>query len=208
MGGLDTEFTINSPLHVRHIEMLGDMVEEGPVHLRRPHQPGRGEVLERRMRDAQRQRRRAGEHQEGAKFDWSVNFIPYHDDVQGRAAELDHRRRLGLGHGRQEAQRVQGRGEIPRVPVEARDPDGLAHRRRATCRSRMAAYELTRKSGFYDKNPGADIAGEAAHQQAADGELQGPALRQLRAGARGDRGGDGERCSPARRTPRRRSTTR
>ena len=43
----------------------------------------------------------------------------------------------------------------------------------------MAAYEMTRKSGFYDKNPGADIADQAAHQQAADGELEGPALRQL-----------------------------
>jgi sn-glycerol 3-phosphate transport system substrate-binding protein len=29
MGGLDTVFTINSPLHVRHIAMLGDMSKKG-----------------------------------------------------------------------------------------------------------------------------------------------------------------------------------
>ena len=29
MGGFDTEFTINSPLHVRHVAMLGDMAKNG-----------------------------------------------------------------------------------------------------------------------------------------------------------------------------------
>ena len=46
-------------------------------------------------------RRRAS--RKAAKFDWSINFIPYHDDVEGRAAELDHRRRVAVGDGRQEA---------------------------------------------------------------------------------------------------------
>ena len=29
MAGIDTEFTINSPLHVRHVAMLGDMAKKG-----------------------------------------------------------------------------------------------------------------------------------------------------------------------------------
>jgi len=29
MGGFDTQFTINSPLHVRHVSMLGDMAKKG-----------------------------------------------------------------------------------------------------------------------------------------------------------------------------------
>ena len=41
--------------------------EEGAVHLRRPHQRGRRQVLQRRMRDVQRQHRRAGGHQEGGE---------------------------------------------------------------------------------------------------------------------------------------------
>ena len=40
-GGLDTQFAINSPLHVQAHQHAGRHVEEGPVHLRRPHQPGR-----------------------------------------------------------------------------------------------------------------------------------------------------------------------
>src|SRR5256886_11863437 len=31
MGGFDTQFTINSPLHVRHIGMLGDMAKKGLI---------------------------------------------------------------------------------------------------------------------------------------------------------------------------------
>ena len=42
------------------------------------------------------------------------------------------------------------------------------HTTRAMCRSRKASYELTRKSGFYDKNPGTDMPDEAAHLQDAD----------------------------------------
>ena len=76
------QFTINSPLHVRHIAMLATW-RRRVVHLRRPHQPGRRQVLQRRVRDVQRQRRRAGGDQEGGKFDWSINCLPYYDDVAG-----------------------------------------------------------------------------------------------------------------------------
>ena len=64
------------------------------------------------------------------------------------------------------------------------------------------------KSGFYDKNPGADLAVKQLTNKPPTGELQGPALRQLRAGARGDRGGDGERVLRQEGRRRRRSTTR
>ena len=53
----------------------------------------------------------------------------------------------------------------------------------------LAAYELTEEAGFYKKIPGRDIAVQAAHQQAADRELQGPAPRQLRADPRRHRRG-------------------
>jgi len=57
--------------------------EEGPVHLRRPHQPGRRQVLQRRVRDVQRQRRRPGGHQEGGEVRMVDQLHPYHDDVKG-----------------------------------------------------------------------------------------------------------------------------
>jgi sn-glycerol 3-phosphate transport system substrate-binding protein len=74
-----------------------------------------------------------------------------------RAAEHDHRRREPLGHGRQEEGRVQGRGQVltflsqPDVAGGVLAGDGYLP-------ITMAAYELTKKSGFYDKNPGTDVA--------------------------------------------------
>ena len=70
-----------------------------------------------------------------AKFDWSVNFIPYHDDVKGAPQNsIIGGASLWVMSGKK-PDGVQGRGEVLRVPVAARDPDGLAHQRPATCRS-------------------------------------------------------------------------
>ena len=137
------------------------------------------------------QRRRAGQHpqQRQVRLVGQLHSVPRRR--QGRAAELDHRRRLALGDGRQEAA-TNTRAWRSSSP-SCRKPEIQMdwHTSTGYVPITQAAYELTRKSGYYDKNPGADMRGEAAHQQAADGELQGPALRQLRAGPRGDRGGDG-----------------
>ncbi len=62
MGGMDTEFKVNSPLHVRHIAMLGDMAKKGLLTYAGRTQPGRGQVLERRVRDDHLVHRRAGQH--------------------------------------------------------------------------------------------------------------------------------------------------
>ena len=56
-----------------------------------------------------------------------------------------------------------------------------------------AAYEKTKASGFYEKNPILEVAAQGADQQAADREFARPALRRHGADARrlvrGDRGG-------------------
>jgi hypothetical protein len=93
--------------------------QEGNVHLCRPHQPGRRQVLERRMRDVQRQRGRSGGHQEGGQVRLVDQLHPVPRRREGRAAEFDHRRGVAVGDGRQEAGRVQGGGEILRLPVAA-----------------------------------------------------------------------------------------
>jgi sn-glycerol 3-phosphate transport system substrate-binding protein len=81
--GFDAELLINSPLHVRHLQMLMDMLREGTfryggrdsagdalfpsgecaMHL------GSSGLRARIIRDA--------------KFDWGTTFLPYHHDVKG-----------------------------------------------------------------------------------------------------------------------------
>ena len=191
MGGLDT--AVHDQLAAARAPRRDARrhVEEGPVHLRRPHQPGRGQVLERRVRDAHRsapaRRRTSGK---AAKFDWSVNFLPYHDDVKGAPQNSIIGGASLWVMGGKKPEEYKGVAKFfaflsrPEVQMDWHTSTGYVP-------ITQAAYELTTKSGFYDKNPGADMRGAAAHQQAADRELEGPALRQLRAGPRGDRGGDG-----------------
>jgi hypothetical protein len=47
---------------------------------------------------------------------------------RAQAAELDHRRRFALGHGRQEGRRVQGRRQVLHLPLECRSPGEAAYR--------------------------------------------------------------------------------
>ena len=52
-----------------------------------------------------------------------------------------------------------------------------------------AAYELGKSQGYYDEEPRLRRRHQADHAEPADRELQGPALRQLRADPRRDRPG-------------------
>ena len=157
MGGLDTEFKINSPLHVRHIAMLGDMAKKGLLTY-----AGRTNQAEAKFYSgecamltssagAQANIRR------NAKFDWSVNFIPYHDDVKGAPQNSIIGGASLWVMGGKTHNSYKGIAKFftflsrPEIQMEWHTSTGYVP-------ITMAAYEMTRKSGYYDKNPGADVA--------------------------------------------------
>ena len=57
----------------------------------------------------------------------------------------------------------------------------------------QAAYELTRKSGFYDKNPGADMPVKQLTNKAPTANSKGLRFGNFVQGRDGDRGGAGGR---------------
>ena len=128
MGGIDTQFTINSPLHVRHITMLADMAKKGLFTYAGRTNQGDAKFSSGECAMFSGSTGAQAGHPQGGQVRLVDQLHPVPRRRQGRAAELDHRRRLALGDGRQEAQRVQGRGEVPRLPVAPRDADGVAHR--------------------------------------------------------------------------------
>ena len=134
--GLDTEFTINSPLHVRHIAMLGDMAKKGLFTY-----AGRTNQAEAKFSSGEcAMLTGSAGAQANIRRRRQVRLVDQLHPVprrrQGRAAELDHRRRLAVGDGRQEARRVQGRGEVLRLPVASPRCRWTGTPRPATCRSR------------------------------------------------------------------------
>lgn len=156
-GGLDTQFTFNSPLHVRHITMLADMAKKGQfTYAGRTNQGdakfSSGEcAMFTGSTGAQAGIRKA------AKFDWSINFIPYHDDVPGAPQNsIIGGASLWVMSGRK-AEEYKGVARFlaflsrPEIQMEWHVKTGYVP-------ITMAAYEMTKKSGFYEKDPGAELA--------------------------------------------------
>jgi sn-glycerol 3-phosphate transport system substrate-binding protein len=92
-----------------------------------------------------------------AKFEWSVNFIPYHDDVKGAPQNSIIGGASLWVMGGKTNNAYKGVAKFmaflsrPEVQMDWHTSTGYVP-------ITMAAYEMTRKSGFYDKNPGADVA--------------------------------------------------
>jgi len=157
MAGLDTQFQINSPLHVKHLTMLSDLAKKGEfTYAGRTNQAeakfSSGEcAMLTSSSGAQANIRR------NAKFEWSVNFIPYHDDVKGAPQNsiIGGASLWVMGGKTNNAYRGVAKFfeylSKPDVQMDWHTSTGYVP-------ITQAAYELTRKSGYYDKNPGADIA--------------------------------------------------
>ncbi|OFZ97739.1 MAG: hypothetical protein A2Z64_00975 [Betaproteobacteria bacterium RIFCSPLOWO2_02_67_12] len=90
------------------------------------------------------------------KVDWSVNFLPYHDDVKGAPQNSIIGGASVWVMGGKKADDYKGVAKFfaflsrPEIQMEWHTGTGYVP-------ITMASYELTRKSGFYDKNPGLDL---------------------------------------------------
>jgi sn-glycerol 3-phosphate transport system substrate-binding protein len=157
MAGIDTVFTFNTPLHVRHLTMLGDMAKKGLFTY-----AGRTNQAEAKFASGEcailtSSTGAQASFRQNAKFDWSVNFIPYHDDVKGAPQNSIIGGASVWVMGGKKPDEYKGVAKFfaflsqHEIQMEWHTGTGYVP-------ITMAAYEMTRKSGFYDKNPGADVA--------------------------------------------------
>ena len=157
MGGLDTVFTINSPLHVRHIAMLGDMAKRGLFVY-----PGRTSQGDAKFAGGEcamftGSASAIGGIKKAGKVDWSVHFLPYHDEVKGAPQNsIIGGASLWVMGGKKPAE-YKGVAKFlaflstPEIQMEWHTGTGYVP-------ITKASYDLTRKSGFYEQNPGLDMA--------------------------------------------------
>lgn len=157
IGGLDTEFKINSPLHVRHIAMLGDMAKKGLFTYAGRTNQGEAKFYSGECAMLTSSASAQANIRRNAKFEWSVNFIPYHDDVKGAPQNSIIGGASLWVMGGKTNNSYKGVAKFfaflskPEIQMEWHTSTGYVP-------ITMAAYEMTRKSGYYDKNPGADVA--------------------------------------------------
>jgi sn-glycerol 3-phosphate transport system substrate-binding protein len=156
MGGLDIEFSINSPLHVRHIDMLANMSKQGLFTYAGRTNQGDAKFSSGECAMFSGSAGAQAGIKKAAKFEWSINFIPYHDDVAGAPQNsIIGGASVWVMGGKKPAE-YKGVAKFmsflskPEVQMQWHTTTGYVP-------ITQAAYDLTRKSGFYDKNPGADM---------------------------------------------------
>src|SRR4051812_11549370 len=157
MGGSDAEFRINSPQHVKHIEMLADFTKKGWFTY-----SGRKNEAEARFFSGEcamltsSSGAQAG-IRKNAKFDFSVNFIPYHDEIKGAPQNsIIGGATLWVMSGKKPAEYKGVTKFFSYLSSPAVQLDW--HKSTGYVPITYAAYELAKKEGYYDKVPGADIA--------------------------------------------------
>ncbi len=156
MGGLDAEFSINSPLHVRHIAMLGDMAKKGLFTYAGRTNQGDAKFSSGECAMFSGSAGAQAGIKKAAKFDWSINFIPYHDDVKGAPQNSIIGGASVWVMGGKKAPEYKG---VAKFMAFLSQPDIQMgwHTSTGYVPITQASYDLTRKSGFYEKNPGADM---------------------------------------------------
>jgi sn-glycerol 3-phosphate transport system substrate-binding protein len=157
MAGFDTVFQINSPLHVKHVAMLGDMAKKGLFTYAGRTNQADGKFQAGECAMATISAGALGATIKAGKTDWQLSMLPYHDDVKGAPQNsIIGGASLWVMSGRKAAE-YKGVAKFftflsqPEIQMEWHIKTGYVP-------ITLAAYELTKKSGFYDKNPGRDMA--------------------------------------------------
>ena len=156
-GGSGARLAFNTPLHVRHIENLANMAKQGLFVYK-----GRGNVPDAPFYSGECAMSTAsssayGNIKKNAKFAFGISELPYYPDVPGAPQNtIIGGASLWVMAGKKPAEYkgiAQFFDYLSKPEVQA-----ASHQRTGYLPVTMAAYELTMKSGFYDKNPGTDTA--------------------------------------------------
>ncbi len=156
MAGFDTVFQINSPAHVRHIAMLGDFAKKGWFTYAGRKQEGEDRFISGECAMLTSSSSAIGKIQKAAKFEYSAHFLPYHDDIAGAPQNsIIGGATLWVMAGRKPDE-YKGIAKFfsylsrPEVQMDWHTATGYVP-------ITQAAFEMTQKSGFYEKNPGVDV---------------------------------------------------
>ncbi len=156
MQGLDARMKVNSPLHVRHIENLANMAKQGLFVYK-----GRSNVPEASFISGECAMMTTstgfyGNVAKNAKFDFGLAPLPYYPDVPGAPQNtVIGGASLWVMAGKK-ADEYKGIAQFFNY-LSKPDIQAATHQRTGYLPITTAAFELTEKSGFYQKNPGTDV---------------------------------------------------
>jgi sn-glycerol 3-phosphate transport system substrate-binding protein len=156
-GGLDTRLDFNGPVQVKHIQNLGDWAKQGLfVYKGRKDEP----LASFTSGDCAMITTSSGSYSNikgTAKFDWAVATLPYYPDVAGAPQNTIIGGATLWVLNQKDPAMYKG---IAKFFAFLSSPEVQAdwHQSTGYVPITVAAYDLTKQQGFYDKNPGTDIA--------------------------------------------------
>jgi sn-glycerol 3-phosphate transport system substrate-binding protein len=155
-GGQSARLAFNSPLHVRHIENLGNMAKGGLFIYK-----GRGNAADATFVSGECAMATGssalyGNVKRNAKFAAGIGTLPYYPDVPGAPQNtVIGGASLWVMSGKK-ADEYKGVGQffnyLSNTEVAAK-----SHQRTGYLPVTKASFEMTDKSGFYKQNPGTDV---------------------------------------------------
>lgn len=166
-GGLGTRLLVNSPLHLRHFENLANMAKAGTFVYK-----GRDNAADATMVSGECAMMTGsagllGNLKRNAKFEFGVSTLPYYPDVPGAPQNtVIGGASLWVMSGKK-PETYKGVGEFLAYLAKP-EVAAASHQRTGYLPVTKAAYELTEKSGFYKKNPGAEVAVEQMIKKTTD----------------------------------------
>ncbi len=156
-GGLGTELVFNGPVQVAHIQAMGDWARDGKfVYTGRRNEGGANFRAGECALFTESSAGYAGVKAD-AKFDFEIRPLPYWANVEGAPQNTI----IGgaslwvmSGH---EPDEYEGVAEFLNF-LSSPEIQASWHQNTGYLPITLPAYELTKESGFYEKNPGTDIA--------------------------------------------------
>jgi sn-glycerol 3-phosphate transport system substrate-binding protein len=155
-GGLDTRLAFNTPLHVRHIENLANMAQQGLFVYK-----GRGNAADATFVSGECAMMTGssalyGNVKRNSKFGYGIGTLPYYPDVTGAPQNtVIGGASLWVMSGKK-APEYKG---VAAFFAYLSQPEVAAksHQRTGYLPVTKASFELTDKAGFYKENPGTDV---------------------------------------------------
>jgi len=156
MAGLDTRFQINSPLHVRHWNNLKEWSQKGYFTYAGRRNEAEAKFYSGECAMLTSSSAAQANINRNAKFKYAVAMLPYYADVAGAPQNsIIGGASLWVMSGKKPAE-YKGVAQFLNFLM---DPNRQAqwHQTTGYVPISPAAYEITKKSGFYEKNPGTDV---------------------------------------------------
>ena len=157
LGGFDARLEVNNPLMERHLSNLASWAQQGLFSYGGRTSDAEAKFFSGECAMLTSSSAARGSIEKNAKFQFGVGTLPYYDDVPGAPQNtIVGGASLWVMNGKSKAE-YKG---VAKFFTFLSQPEIQAewHQNTGYLPITNAAYELTKESGFYDKNPGTDIA--------------------------------------------------